>query len=379
MQRYRQFFKGQDVTKNLIFLVVLAGSCFAINNCASEQDSSLNFSIPESSLFSLPIALEMHRQDILIKNQPLRICIENDPRLPEDEYLLDVEIAFAYWMHVSGTYDESDWETLRFELRQKCPDQINSYIALITTQRVSIRNNFNFREPNITCNSQDCELLVPDLGFTLSNSTLSVREFTLTVNQFPTMIAFNPYVTLSTLKDEIRINSKLSFSSRQELLNKYDDLQKSSNRSFVSLKSFILMLANQKLIRDEKPFKDFLNRHSQLQGFSNQISTGDLRVSWFNSLLHEVGHFWGLTHPDQDLDRTKTFFSSTTTEVNGRWQTKIATMAYGDAYLYLTEDDIAGAREVSNIAIEKVSGCFFEEVGLLEPRVCRGPHVPRDI
>jgi hypothetical protein len=63
----------------------------------------------------------------------------------------------------------------------------------------------------------------------------------------------------------------------------------------------------------------------------------------FTTLLHEVGHQFGMLHADHTEEGALNGQSiSAVLNEQDKWVSKIAVMAYGEPYLYLEEDDILG-------------------------------------
>lgn len=77
----------------------------------------------------------------------------------------------------------------------------------------------------------------------------------------------------------------------------------------------------------------------------------------FHTLLHEVGHTFGMMHADSPNFDAVTGESSTTSWDQGRekYTTTFATMAYADQFGYLTDDDGTGIKAAARAVRQEVA------------------------
>ena len=141
-------------------------------------------------------------------------------------------------------------------------------------------------------------------------------------------------------------NEQLSQADKDDIIASYEALSDSA-KSFDELVEFNKKLANKKIISAKD--KEFSRLFGEFQR-SNNANLNKVykpKLGLFHVLLHEVGHNFGMLHAHET--QPPSFISVETdglkVKIDGRTQ-YVATMAYGESYMYLTADDIAGVKSM---------------------------------
>ena len=133
----------------------------------------------------------------------------------------------------------------------------------------------------------------------------------------------------------------------------YKSLTSSDNPTFAGLLSFATDLQNSKLTLGKDAAFDQIAQQFQASN-TPKLSMGyRASMAAFHVLLHETGHTFGMMHADNpDTNDITGQSSAATKNAAGQWVTSKSTMAYGDSYAYLTDDDLAGVKAATD-AIKK--------------------------
>lgn len=362
---------------NMKFLAI-AISLFAVVGCRSlKEGSSVQYAYsPAERVFGSPLG-RLVAQGSGIKNDliPQKICVEEPPApLTAAEFLYETELAYIMWLQAAGVLDINGWKTLQFETKSVCPDQDPSYAAYAIIGRgqgdnipAALKQTFN--EPKITCDMKP-EGNAKRLSCATVPITLGLGAFGNIVAYFfqnapdkwvelkagdPARLALSPFVTWHSLAAELENATRTGSAATvaQNLAKEWRAIVDSGQHDFAKLSGFAAKLAQAKIValpepNAQKMMRDFF-QSSDPQPFSKSYQPVH---STFHTLVHEIGHQLGMDHADAPDKTSVTGASSANGQINadGQWVTKEATMAYGEAYLYLTPDDREGiAAQVKEI------------------------------
>jgi hypothetical protein len=152
----------------------------------------------------------------------------------------------------------------------------------------------------------------------------------------------SPYIDWLPLTQDIE-SSKLTPAQKAQLTAAYETLKADQAPTMAKLAGFLAQLEAAQLVGAEDPVFDGL-AHQFYDAHTAALNTAYRgKYAAFATILHEVGHQFGMDHahhPGQDSITGKT--SQTNVNDAGQNVTDVATMAYGLRYDYLTEDDKAG-------------------------------------
>jgi hypothetical protein len=354
------------INSKLAFTLALSASFATLQSCAVRRQgqAQMKFAIsPSDKVLGSPMArIEIVKMGFTVKDEPFHVCVEKPPVNTVNEiiFLVQVKLAYTQWL-LSAGYDKVDWERFKFELADKCDpaDKAQSMAVRIATMQ-------------FVANDPDLKERFRSIGFMYSNDGTRTR---CTIDAYTTGVAsaggrltwsqtasdgkvkwvefgqgkpaplnLTPFVTWKGLNDEIRERSDL----RESIKSHFDLLiiEAMSKDDFQSYKALAEWMQDAKLVSNiPQVFDSECDRlkHSSRTFIEKEIFE---RVGVHHVLLHEMGHVFGLSHADNPNGDAVTGKSSTTTvdETSKKFVTSKATMAYGDPYTYLTEDDILGVK-----------------------------------
>ncbi len=281
----------------------------------------------------------------------------------DQSLLLETKLAYVKWIKAMGL-GKNEYASFSFAISDNCEANGSSLVILEHPKlepSVSLRGEDRFNEPKISCRPVDAGRYSCSsngsivLGWGTSGSIeyshlvdnpqkwISVRP------THPSVVKLSPFVDWQSLDVGLKTSPNLSDVQKEEFVQTYNALLSAQPEpSFDQLQQFASKLSAAKVIlgRDQT-FREIMNRGmAERTVIENQGYR--LRQAAFRTLLHEVGHTFGLNHADNPSQADITGPSSTTTfdEERKQYVTKEATMAYGDAYGYLTEDDQRGAEAI---------------------------------
>lgn len=315
------------------------------------------------------------------KQTSAAICLQP---IKSDEYSvrqqqLELQLAYATWLQAAGR-DQASWQRFHFFSRDFCDQEsVNHDFAIIYPQGSAEqlrnpsdgRSSFRFVPKKLRCekikvNSISCSSLSPFiLGWARTGKVifhtdkLESIKFDLVNRPEIYLSPFTKWLPLSAIFRKAAEPHLLDDRSKSLIYN-YESLLKMDprDRSFVTLVALTEQLRSHELIGSDDPIEDAFT----LKFMTNdeQYSEITLIPQWlaFPTLLHEVGHQFGMLHahsPKNVSGRAKD--PDTRYRQRGNhWSTDDACMAYGKEFTFLTADDRAGQQ--SNAASVKQ---YFDE------------------
>lgn len=337
----------------VVFLLV---ACHSRPNLNSE----LKWAIDPDTIGSPNSLLEAMDLGIAKTLPDLKVCVETVKNSPisDREFFLETQLAFAYWLKFS-TDDHRTWERFQFYTKESC-EEGDSFIYKIllgdgnNPARTEPYGSFSY--PTIDCvrigRNYQCGGSPVALGVAAPASMtyfFNNRGWTEVALNAHGWAAFSPFADWLSLKDEI---SSHQSSHKDELLVVYDSLLETigdlnQTIPFPHLDEFISRLQDAQIIgQGDGAFQTLFDEF--VAGNKSSLSEKyRMRLVLFSTLLHEVGHIYGIDHAHAPGQGSLTGASGETTADGEFYQTDLAVMAYGEPYLYLTLDDESGARAAS--------------------------------
>lgn len=320
-------------------------------------------------LLGSPFArIEVLRQGRRADFSRVPVCVERNALsvITDGELLAEVRLAYATWINASGVYGESDFARFDFAIADACRDEdksIAAYVRLLDASEIDPNDAHmrKFKQPVATCQatatgmSCSTEALVRGyggpgwMGYTYSLNDKSVPpkpiEF---LGTNPSSTIFDPFTIWTSLAEDIRGNRAIPRNVKDTLSRAYATLLTATYARLVAFTDALDRAAVQE--GADRQFEEAAMRASP----SEPVSFTS-RVSLFHTLLHEVGHQFGLTHADNPGADDVTGSSATAVKgPDGLWRTSQAAMAYGPLFFYLTPDDKAGAAAVAAALRERL-------------------------
>ena len=132
----------------------------------------------------------------------------------------------------------------------------------------------------------------------------------------------------------------------------YNFLLSQPNPSLQDLTQFISLLSKYGLkseadFGEMNPIDDFID-----SGLEEKVYPGKVFLSAYNTILHEMGHQFGMAHSDQRQGADLTGFGDTLINQGHSDFPHIveeSAMSLSSTYLHLTQDDIDGVRMVQKL------------------------------
>jgi hypothetical protein len=346
--------------KTPILIACLAAvlACRTTSDIGSEPDFA-HFS-PDNT-FGGPVgrleALKLFPTDFTT----LRVCVETGKATIADaDIVLEVRMAYAAWLAASGPYTETDWQTFEFVPQPKCKSDDKSfaaYVAFVELENILEGEDLlsRYKESRLTCTTNGFTKSCQGTGMTLGwggPGSLSYwyvgnpDKWTKLTSYRPSSTTLSPYVDWISIEADLKRQpaNALPAAARTKLLADYAALREQTAPKMVDLAAFVASLAAHNVLATEDPvFKQKVQEFYASSSQSLDQTYRSVRAA-FSTLLHEVGHQFGMDHADHpSLDSVTGKSATATQNENGQWVTEQATMAYGDPYLFLTADDAAGA------------------------------------
>ncbi len=347
-------------------LITLSLSSLAVTTVSCRDRNSLSVvkyaHAGSSQLLSTPIG-RLGLQDSGITHSlgnGLNICVRKYGvnQYSDKSLLLETKLAHAMWLKAAG-YGANEFSRLKFTVSESCTKEFASVIALehpeITAQATG-DNAGQFNEPKLSCGPRGATAYgcSSDGGITLGWGTPgslnysyladNPKKWTKVASAAPSMVRLSPYVDWQSLEDGVHANSEISDEAKTKISAAYQELLNDNEQTFDVLGNFNNLLGeNGVTMAGDQEFSAIMKQSApDRETFSGRAYRP--RQAAFHTLIHEVGHTFGLTHADNPGQGDITGPSATTVFDPSRNQyvTKMSSMAYGAPYGFLTEDDRLG-------------------------------------
>jgi hypothetical protein len=163
----------------------------------------------------------------------------------------------------------------------------------------------------------------------------------------PSTTWLSPYVSWVSLEDDIARSSAAGLleARKTSLISTYRALKAAPHASLADLSGLLKDFEGAQLTTSDDPvFKQLAQSFYNGGGSSIEQDYKGERGA-FSTILHEVGHQYGMDHADHPGQDSVTGQSGKATrDANGQWVTDVSVMAYALPYLYLTADGVAGVQ-----------------------------------
>jgi hypothetical protein len=296
------------------------------------------------------------------------ICIENrSGSFSDAELSLEVKLAFAAWWHASER-ERSLWQKLRFESRSRCPLEGGGVLAsLVVPSSVGGGSGVQDLGP-----SRPFE--VPAYSCSLVGSSISCRTNSMTLGWGgPASVRYTQSADGTLVRVEVvgaaravmsphvdwqplgqALASGLAASKGgvpADWQGRLQSLAAASSPDLDALSAFVGELALREVRADKDPvFQKAMDEFARSNLKEVNAVTYRPRLPLFSTLMHEVGHIFGMDHADNPAADSVTGFASGQKVGQGQQaKTDLAVMAYALPYFYLTADDRAGMRSAAGL------------------------------
>lgn len=336
-----------------LFSLSLA-SCSDDSTKSQSEPTFVQFSQVDGSVFNLAKKFD---QDNLVLDfnssatpNQMEVCIHIGKTRPsnlERELLAEVKIGMIYWMQSAGLPVEKYFSTMDF--KTQCDfwkPNLNTVLSIILPDLQDVSQHpetfKTYEQPAVECTSSSNGVNCSSsktAAFARMSSLFTLGD-RVKLND-PARITFNPYYEWHGLVTELAKQDK------NDILQKLNLIIDGPEEDYNMYEEFIGELEALKLIDSKTPFDEKIFDLAQQAGGTSRIPYTPVS-NMFSTLLHELGHTIGLGHADH---ATGTDISGTASGLvlqGTPFLTTEAVMAYGLRYLFLTEDDKAGATSVSN-------------------------------
>jgi hypothetical protein len=371
------------MTTNRQTTPILMALALTLTACESSLTSG-NIEFAHQSrdrLYGSPLAFANFFETGKTSLKKLMVCVSSpeEGTISQAEFLLETKIAYASWWHHAGKSLNS-WAELDFRKSSSCSPDDATHIAFTALPGTSSENekkyqiSAKFTQPTIICqregNSARCqsETFVLGVGGPAAVSILSNRQTgqitRVDVNQ-PAKALFSPFIAWHSLAREIAINPKIPADLKQSLADKYQKLLQKSEEleagaganseeeksaEFSALTAIIDELESHQLVGTDdtvfqQKFDAFLTGSQEGATLNTSYQP---QIAILSTLIHEVGHQFGMNHADNpDLHSITGDASGMIATGSNLVRTDLSVMAYALSYFYLTADDIAGIKNLS--------------------------------
>jgi len=363
----------KKITIILFFLTYLLSQCAKDNS----QDSTTKFERlnTDQIMGTVYSRLEVLRQSLDTNIKDIKVCVQLPDNAPIGgrQLLYETKLAFVLWLSAGG-YTESDWSRFNFELYDSCAQEDNHFSVVVYIAD----NDRNLADKTIIDQfhiaKAECKR-DGDRGFSCEQPAIKLGrggpngieyEYDVQTNQWirlsfigPSSSIFSQHIDWISISEQIKLNKNMSISERNKLIQKYNEESNKLSQSFEQLQNFGNLLTNKKFIGNEdSSLAEILSKFGQSTD-TDKVFTYRKKIGLFHTLLHEIGHQFGLLHADAPSDDGITGKSLTTVKnENGDWVTEHSIMAYGDQYYYLTDDDLKGANNTAQYLSKRLKEVF---------------------
>lgn len=362
--------------KLLVFIsaVVLFGvSCMTKHGVESSLDYAhgspqKTVSTPLGYLWALSLGYKTNFEKITT-------CVQTDSKTyPAQNVLLETQLAYHYWISSAINLTDDVWKKFQFVASPKCLENEKKYnsIIVIPGKEEDLKlakigpNPVTFPKPILKCkktitknktprgtttrtSSQCSSQITKGLASVASSSYRLFQDngkWTEINNINASPVYGSPYVEWFPLV-ATKLENDPDGSKLTKIKTEYQKLLAQKSWSVKDLEQFNKLLFESVAISDTndaiKPFIETFKK-------SDKTELEDVfrpSYAFYSTLLHEVGHQFGLDHAHDPPAGAITGESPFTKKIEDVYYTDIAAMAYGKSYYYLTADDRAGIRSVS--------------------------------
>jgi hypothetical protein len=284
---------------------------------------------------------------------PYRVCVQNDSSLPDQQVLLEVQLAYAAWLHAATDRGGDLWNFMTWKIQDSCSDSDRSFSSVVViASSEDIPAEFDRaplicgREGRAGCMTGGQTLGMARVG---TNQYTESRGKTLVQNVWPSTLQITPLAQWHGLDYALpKLMTEENKASIDAALQKYQQLLAGGKtRSFDNLVDLIRIFDQHKLTegQDEALLRAANEFRASTIPSINSYYTPEIAL--YSILLHEAGHQFGMSHAHEPKQGSETGHTGDGKYSKGVWVTQDSAMSYNDSYFHLTKDDKAGIRDLA--------------------------------
>lgn len=311
---------------------------FTFTSCQKVADESkLNYAMvnDESVLTSIVGLMELNRSHVKRNFENISVCVgyveDSKDSITSEELLLETKLAYVMWMEATNRYGVKDWGKFVFEQSDSC-GRDSGHAAYVKMSGYNLGQVSSPGAMLFTAGEGNSSELITVETTEDNKSWLSEARLV-----HPAYSILNSVLYWASLKKILQSKKANS------LVEEYEGMLDGDRQSYQNLVKFSKLL-----------------HASKIYTSSNLVEGDKQYVSSFSTILHEVGHQFGLGHADGSN-------SSSPDEINGKnisdikkkrnknYKTKKSIMAYADQYVYLPQDDQNGVKAIRNAVVNLVA------------------------
>jgi hypothetical protein len=365
---------GQSAFICLVFLL--------LNSCApSASRLSYSHQSGEGASASMPGRIHAIRQKLNGSSSTLPVCVQTGMKeIPDENFMLELKLAVAAWLKSSVSEPEKAFSLFDFQSRDKCSESDGDFSLIVRsgiTEKVDEEERPEFAPPQMHCETQiertSCSTsLVRGFGSAGGYSIWIDEKTKKWVEiKYPTAahVVLHPMIMWHSLAEEMIRNTKLADPIKADIAANYAQLLQSfDNLNFEDLMDLMRRLERHELI--ESPDAGFGKAFNTIRVSEKRVGSFDYEPesAVLHTLLHEVGHVFGMMHADNPSPRDISGESANTVKnSSGQFVTENSVMAYSLPYLYLLPDDKIGATALDKYARNLLDERFSQDVRASTP------------
>jgi len=325
---------------------------FSCSDAILESDAELDYARYSDLRGSI---LNVLMKPELLDEQRRYVCfdISKNISISPSEIILETKLALIMWLNAIEDQQHKVLDEIFFE--ENCDeaqsqksllniylDDSPGYLSRLERDPSLPDFEYPFAACNVTMSRISCQNkpLILAIASTFSFISYTSRDRSWLELEESAKITINPHINWLSLYEDLLDQND------QKLAQEYKELLNAESTSLPILLKLVDSLMEKKYISKLNNGLNDLLKESQLQrkSFKGRFRQ---KSTLFYTLLHELGHTIGLQHADHPISAAVTGNAAGKEFEDSVFKTKDSVMAYGDPYLYLTDDDIAGVRAVA--------------------------------
>ena len=346
-----------------ILSLCFISSCY---NETSEQPSSLNYARMQKLDGSLLNVLNKFENKTISETPLICVTVAEGQSIQRDSLIMETKMAIYSWLKASS----EDYINLikQVEFSGDCLGEgqnldgkkkiLDVVIPSPSQTETDSRYSRSFNKPQVQCQynwGASCQMNGVVLAYA-SMIPFSVYSWggqtQVFINEAP--VAFNGHIMWTDLKEELSERTASLGEDDISLLELYENAliiqnkAESSNEDIEEFWDTISILESElekqgAISQTKQGLNTFVDRAISEKQNINETFTPTYSI--YSTLLHEIGHSFGLHHADNPSGQVITGDGDgdSVTDVK---TTRESVMAYAERYLYLTEDDKNGIRSI---------------------------------
>ena len=354
----------RKLLKSLLIMPLILG----LNNCSEDTTSKPSFvhKSDESMVLSTMGLIETLSFEQVEKNfSKIDVCVVNQKSesISDEELLFEVRLAHVMWLH-SANVDPRAWELFNFSIQSECSlNKVDYQSVIVFPDSDELTSDVRgvVRQSGMTPPAYGRSFILGIGGGGGASYQWRGPQFYFNISSV-SRIVMNPYFQWRSLKDVVGdyieiLKNKDGINYRSENWRVYQHLVQLKMSNLGSWEKLLGLMEEHE---GSLAWDDLLIVVNGLQESRLLLASpnGLEKRASFDTLLHEVGHQFGMGHAHT---------ISTTTDFNGEseltekieldvsyqdgstkklpfYKTEEASMAYGNRYLHLSPDDIEGIK-----------------------------------